>query len=252
MFNAEQSGRRTSPEAWAYRDELESLPTETLRERYRAVRVEIETRAKEEAWKRQERALCEMATRWSRKPYWDAKEAALLSVGLDPDLDEPIPSTCEGDLSDMEDSISRAQRIQELPRQIPPAKFIAWCDRMGISVPAALSSAIRERVAARSPAVESSPSAESVRARTAAPSSEQHEEDNAGEVSLLERRQQAIRICIALKGWKTDDIPKGGKSEIKKACLSQRGFFTESTFDKAWQGAEDVKTHDHEIYAKRG
>lgn len=67
--------------------------------------------------------------------------------------------------------------------------------------------------------------------------------------SVVDRRIDAILIAISAKGWDANEIPDGGKAQIKEICLKQAKLFTDSTFDAAWKRAP-VTMKSHATFTK--
>ncbi len=133
--------RRAAPDAWAYRDELEALPSDELRclagaatERHR-----LEREASDRQRLRDEQES--LYGKWARKPFWTQKEAVLLLLGADPG-GNVAKYECTAEWDDLTDLLERAIKAGQLKRDMSPAALLAWLDRLKVDVPAGLASAV--------------------------------------------------------------------------------------------------------------
>ena len=139
----EQISRHVAGAAWAYRDELDTLPSSELQKRAGEVaqrqRLEREARERAEA----EERTATMFLKWARKQYWHPKEAVALALGFDPSGNDWELSRKDG-FADLSDSLERAIKTGTLKREISPAAFLAWLRRLRIAVPPGLAAAVAE------------------------------------------------------------------------------------------------------------
>ncbi|PPC88716.1 MAG: hypothetical protein CTY37_00225 [Methylotenera sp.] len=78
-----------------------------------------------------------------------------------------------------------------------------------------------------------------------------------GATELKKHRTQQHEIIVAtIKGfgYEQQNIPYGGKAKVKKICISDYPrYFTDASFDHAWNAGLDMKlfrTEKHQLYAK--
>lgn len=137
----ERSARRVARSAWAYRDELEAMPSDELR-RLASAATE-RSRLKRGAEDRQRRLDEQIAVyeRWARKPFWKLDEAVSLVLGNDPDGDVSSRRfSDEGD--DLTDLLERAIKAGKLKRDMSPAALLAFLRGVKVDVPAGLAKSV--------------------------------------------------------------------------------------------------------------
>ena len=242
----------------AYREGLESKSTDELWDLWGPVNRKRQLAEKRRETEAAAQRFAGVADLWAKKPYWKRLEAVALLLALDPydsiqvHRSQPylsVDSSREQAGSDLDDLLTRAIAVKELPELLMPAALLVWLERKAVSVPHELKSAV-ERYAPPRPVVTPAP----------APKAETVDEDASEPVQYTkgtrtELRIQAILIAVAAMEWERMSIPEGGKKKILKACLTcPRLFTSESTFDKAWQAALDggeLRTENHDKYAQR-
>lgn len=135
-----EMSRLMSRDAWAYRDELETKPSDELMRMAGAVteRSRREERLRREAEERERKRA--MFNRWARKASWEPDEAARLACGHDP----KGPAPDDEEFADLLDTIKRAIKAGQLKRDISPPAFLAWLRERGIPFPPGLDAAMAE------------------------------------------------------------------------------------------------------------
>lgn len=139
-----KASRRVSREAWAYRDELETKPSDELRTLAAAVTHRQEVERREAEQRRQLEAKKAMFISWARKPYWTQDEAAHLVLGHDPATvrNERYGLTSTDSFEELEDLLSRAIRHGHLKRESAPKAILHFLRGKKFGVAAELLEAV--------------------------------------------------------------------------------------------------------------
>lgn len=67
-----------------------------------------------------------------------------------------------------------------------------------------------------------------------------------------DRQLEVVLSIIREKGWEQDQIPDGGKAEIKNICLADhKSLFTDAGFEHFWKKCDQIKMQNHDKFVSR-